>query len=410
LVASRFIDFAASGRSASNDDGMLTTLLTSALLSLALEPVPPRCLDTLRASRSGQRISAAAWSQLDGVTVDTTVLRLLDAQPEVRLTFWDYLAVMVDDERVTDGRAAMARNRTTIDSLTARSTVPVNVLAAIWGVESNFGTGIGGYDVLRSLSTLACVGRRQTFFRSELLAALRIIDRGDMTRDRFRGSWAGAFGQTQFMPGSFEWRAVDFDGDGKRNVIENVGDALASSANYLEQAGWVAGLPWGIEVRVPSKPQKGDGKLAAALWSTAGVTRVDGSPLVSGAIARAVPLRLLSPTGPNGPQFLVTKNYDMIRRYNASDRYALAVAHLSDRLGGGGAFVTPWPTDDGGLTRAERRELQQLLRARGHDVGRPTALLTPAIYDAVRKEQERLGQPVNSRPGQKLLNALRTKP
>jgi lytic murein transglycosylase len=349
---------------------------------------------------------------LDSVTVDGDVLRQLDAQPEFRLPVWDYVAVMADQERVDDGVSAMRAQRAVLDGVVARYRVDAETLAALWGVESNFGRGTGAFPVLRSLATLGCRGRRQGYFRNELFAALRIVQRGDILPAEFRGSWAGAFGQTQFMPGAFEGRAVDFDGDGRRDLIGNAGDALASAANYLRAAGWIPGLPWGVEVRLPPSvdPRADGGRRATRtleVWRARGVTRVDGRALDTWGPALATRAALFAPAGRTGPVFLVTRNFVAIFRYNASESYTLAIAHLSDRLRGSGALVTAWPTDDPGLSRADRRELQTLLQRRGHTIGTVDGLLTPLTKTAIRAEQARLGEPVTGRPGQKLLRTLR---
>lgn len=371
------------------------------------------CLAKIRAAPQARRVTAETWERhTTDLTLDPRVLRELGAQPEVRLPVWDYLAVMADDERIEDGKRLMAEHRTLLDTLEEKYDVDRHILTAIWGIESDFGRGTGGYDVLRSLGTLSCSGRRQAYFRRELLAALRIVQAGHVDAERFRGSWAGAFGQTQFMPGTFEWLAVDHDGDGRRDVLGNVGDALASTANFLRTVRWRDGALWGIEVRLPSASfgTRSEGrrvKRTLATWVTRGVTRVDGSPLVRPQLPAATLAGLLVPAGSRGPAFLVFHNFDVIHRYNASEVYALAVAHLSDRLRGGAPFVTPWPTDDLGLSRADRRELQRLLAQRGHEVGPPTAVLTPQVLAAVRAEQRRLGHEVTGRPGQRLLSALR---
>lgn len=376
-----------------------------------------RCLQRLRVSRRGRRITPATWTALNGVRPDSGVLAQLDAQPEFTLPVWDYVAVMADDERVHDGLQQLATHRVIFDSVARRFHVDAETVAAVWGIESNFGRGMGTLPVLRSLATLACAGRRQKYFRGELIAALEIVQAGHIAPARFLGSWAGAFGQTQFMPGVFWWRAVDYDGDGRRDLMDNTGDALASTANYLHQAGWVAGMPWGIEVRIP------DGDSAAAFthgegrrvrrplreWMARGVTRVTGAPLAATASDSALQAGFFAPAGAGGPAFLVTSNFSAIFSYNAAESYALAIAHLSDRLRGGGAFQRPWPTDDPGLSRADRRELQTLLIGRGYAIGRIDGLLAPVTRAAVRTEQERLGQPATGRPGQRLLAALRAK-
>ncbi len=376
-----------------------------------------RCLTALRASRSARRITAATWQHLRNVRPDSQVLAQLDAQPEFRLPIWDYTAVMVDQQRIDDGVALMAQHRDMFDAISRRYSVDASVLAAVWGVESNFGRGTGTFSVLHSLATLSCAGRRQRYFRGELIAALRIVQAGHIAPEAFTGSWAGAFGQTQFMPGVFWGRAVDFDGDGRKDLMTNSADALASAANYLSRAGWRSGLPWGIEVRLPVGPDgspfdsRGQGRRVRrplSAWLARGLLRADGTPLIQAPSDSTLAVGLFVPAGMQGPAFLVTSNFEAVYRYNAAESYTLAILHLSDRLQGGGAFVTPWPTDDPGLSRADRRELQTLLIGRGHRIGAVDGLLNPATRAAVRLEQQRLSHPPTGRPGQKLLVALRS--
>ena len=376
-----------------------------------------QCLATLRASRRAHVITPATWSALRDVRPDTAVLAHLNTQPEFTLPVWDYVAVMADSERVRDGLRLLDEHRETFDAVSRRYGVDAATVAAVWGIESNFGRGTGTFSVLRSLATLSCAGRRQSYFRGELLAALRIVQAGHIPAERFVGSWAGAFGQTQFMPGVFWWRAVDFDGDGRRDLMDNTGDALASTANYLRGAGWRAGLPWGFEVRLPDSgsapfPIAGEGRRVRrtlATWSARGVTRVNGEALAKTAADSTIEAGLFLPAGLAGPRFLVTRNFSAVFSYNAAESYALAIVHLSDRLRGGGGFSRGWPTDDPGLSRADRRELQTLLLARGHAIGAVDGLLTPQTRSAVVEEQHRLGQPATGRPGQRLLAALRAK-
>jgi lytic murein transglycosylase len=371
-----------------------------------------QCLRSMQQTRTGRRITAATWSVLTGVRTDSTVLQQLGAQPEFRLPIWDYVAVMADQERVDDGKRLLATHGATFDAVAARFGVDPFTVAAVWGIESNFGRNVGAFNVLRSLATLSCNGRRQSYFRGELSAALLIVQAGHIPADQFMGSWAGAFGQTQFMPGIFWGRAIDFDGDGRRDLMASVPDALASTANYLKLAGWRSSLPWGIEVRVPESvvvPPGGRGaRSTLRAWHARGVSRVDGSSLLAGGVDTSLSAGLLMPAGRAGPTFLVTQNFEAIYRYNAAVSYALAIAHLSDRLRGAGPIVTPWPTDDGGLSRAERRELHAMLLQRGHAVGPVDAFLTPSIRTAVRHEQQQANQPVTGRPGQRLLTTLRT--
>jgi lytic murein transglycosylase len=371
-----------------------------------------RCLAAIRASPQGQRLTADTWERhARGVQPDPRVIAQQQAQPEFSLPIWDYLAVMVDDERIADGRRLRVEHRETLEAIEQRFRVDPAVVTAIWGIESNFGRGTGSFDVLRSLATLGCHGRRQTYFRGEFLAALRAVQKGDVDGDRFLGSWAGAFGQVQFMPGSYEWLAVDFDGDGRRDILHNEADALASAANFLHRRGWRYGAPWGVEVRMPEGLNvRGEGRRVQrtiATWAARGLRRVDGTRLVSAELPSTARAGLHLPSGRDGPAFLVLHNFNVIYRYNASEAYTLAIAHLADRLRGGAPFATPWPTDDLGLSRAERRELQRLLAALGHDVGAPTGVLTPQTRAAVKEEQQRLGHEPTGRPGQRLLQALR---
>ena len=370
-----------------------------------------RCLADLRASRAARTITADTWDRhLGMVQRDANVLASLNAQPEFKLAIWDYFAVMADDERILDGRQMLRDHAALFRDLERTYGVDPAVVVAIWGIESDYGRGRGGRPVVHSLATLSCEGRRQGYFRGELLAALRILQRGDITPERFTGSWAGAFGHTQFMPGTFEWLAVDHDGDGRRDVMDNVGDALASTANFLRRAGkWQAGSSWGHEVVVPPDfNTRGTGRqvqATLAAWRARGVRPVDSTRAHRfPATARA---SLLLPSGVRGPAFLVFQNFRAVFRYNAAESYALAIVHLADRIRGHGPLATPWPTDDLGLSRANRRELQSLLGARGHAVGSPTAVLTPAVIAAVRTEQGRLGQAITGRPGQRLLEELR---
>jgi lytic murein transglycosylase len=379
------------------------------------DPVPA-CLRTLQASPRGKRISASTWqAHTRDLTLDKRVLAQLNAQPEFKLPIWDYMAVMVDDERIADGHRMMITHRAMLDTIYQRTQVEPAVLLALWGIESNFGRGLGSYSVLQSLATLSCAGRRQSYFRGEFFAALRIVQAGHVSPSSFSGSWAGAFGHTQFMPGTFEWLAVDYDGDGRKDVLGNIGDALASAANFLRNAKWKADMPWGVEVKLPrvngtpfSTAREGRRtKRPLSTWNARGVTRMDGSPLITGPLTASTPAALITPSGVDGPAFLVFANFDALYRYNAAESYTLAIAHLADRIAGRPPLIAAWPTNDLGLSRAERRELQTLLAKRGHDIGQPTGYLTSATILAIKAEQERLGRPITGRPGQIILELLR---
>ena len=367
-----------------------------------------RCLDQLRAPARAAKVQDEAFTRFtQGLQPDMSVIEKLNYQPEFKLPIWDYLAALVDDERVADGQARLAEHAEVLARVQQRHGVDPATVVAVWGVESNFGRNFGSYPLVQALGTLSCYGRRQAFFRGEFYAALRILQSGDIAPERLVGSWAGAFGHTQFMPSTFERLAVDGDGDGRRDLIDNTADALASTANFLKRAGWQAGQPWGFEVSLPEGfNASGEGrrsKRPISEWVARGLRRVDGSALPQD----LGPAGLLLPAGPQGPAFLVFKNFDALYSYNAAESYGLAIAHLSDRLRGAGPFTTPWPTDDAGLSRAERRELQGLLVLRGHDIGAIDGALGERSRAAIRIEQQRLGQEATGRGGQKILRALR---
>lgn len=366
------------------------------------------CLAGLRAEAQAKGVSVATYdAHTASLVPDMAVIGFLDAQPEFVTPIWDYLAALVDAERVDDGRAMLLEWAPVLAQLEVRYGVDPATVVAVWGVESNYGRNFGGRPLLSSLSTLSCFGRRQGFFRGEFFTTLKIIQEGHVAPERLTGSWAGAFGHTQFMPSTFMRLAVDFDGDGRRDLVDSVPDALASTANFLRRAGWRSDLPWGFEVRLPrGMDVSGAGrrnKQPVSDWAARGVRRVDGAPLPAG----MTPAALLLPAGKDGPAFLVTRNFDALYSYNAAESYGLAIAHLADRLRGGAVFATPWPTDDPGLSRAERRELQLLLLARGHDIGAADGMIGARTREALRLEQAAFGLPVDGRAGQRMLQALR---
>ncbi|MCU0958019.1 MAG: lytic murein transglycosylase [Hydrogenophaga sp.] len=371
------------------------------------DPEFQRCLSQLRgpAQQAGVRAETFERHTRDLVP-DMSVIDRLNHQPEFRMPIWDYLSGLVDEERVQEGRALLARHAEVLRRVEQRYGVDAATVVAVWGVESNFGQTFGRYPLVQALGTLSCHGRRQAYFRGEFYATLRILQAGHIAPDRLQGSWAGAFGHTQFMPSTFERLAVDFDGDGKANLMDSIPDALASTAHFLQKAGWQTGQPWGFEVRLPAGTNTtNEGrrtKRPMSEWTARGLRRVDGSPLPASGSAG-----LMTPAGAQGPAFLVLRNFDALFSYNAAESYGLAIAHLADRLRGGGPFATPWPTDDPGLSRAERRELQGLLVLRGHDIGAVDGMLGDRSRAAIRIEQERLGHEVDGRGGQKILRALR---
>lgn len=367
------------------------------------------CMAGLREPAQAAGVESSAFDRYAlGVTPDMTVLPLLDRQPEFTTAIWDYLAGLVDQKRVDDGRAMMAKYASTLSQVQSRFAVDPATVTAVWGVESDFGRINGRRPLLVSLGTLSCFGRRQAYFRSEFFELLKIAQRGDVAVDDLKGSWAGAFGQTQFMPSTYNRMAVDFDGDGRRDLVRSAPDALASTANYLLKSGWREGQPWGYEVKLPAgfdSAQAGrKNRKALSQWQAQGIRRVDGQSIP---LEPDTPAAVLLPAAANGPAFLVFRNFDAIYGYNAAESYALAIALLSDRLRGGSGLRTPWPTDDPGLSRADRVELQRLLLKRGHAIGTPDGVLGTASRAAIQQEQQRLGMTVDGRAGQKLLKALR---
>ena len=366
------------------------------------------CMQQLRSEAVTKGVALATFDQHAAALVpDMAVVGFLDAQPEFVTPIWDYMAGLVDAERVADGRAMLERWADVLARVENQYSVDAATVAAVWGVESNFGRNFGRRPLLTSLSTLSCFGRRQAFFRGEFFTTLKIIQDGHVAPERLLGSWAGAFGHTQFMPSTFMRLAVDFDGDGRRDLVDSVPDALASTANFLKRAGWRSDLDWGFEVVLPKAfDTAGAGrrnKQTMQQWAARGVKRVDGSALP----ATVTPAGLLLPAGAAGPAFLVTRNFDALYSYNAAESYALAIAHLADRLRGGVSFIAPWPTDDAGLSRAERREVQTLLLARGHDIGEPDGMIGARTREALKHVQGELGLAADGRAGQVVLQALR---
>lgn len=370
------------------------------------------CLANLRSQAIAAGVSGTTYDRYtQNLTPDYSVIDKLNYQPEFSTPIWDYLSGLVDEERVELGKQKLAQYRDVLNRASQTYGVPPETIVAVWGVESNFGDISGKYPLLQALGTLSCEGRRQSYFRTEFFATMRILQRGDLTEDQLKGSWAGAFGHTQFMPSTYERLAVDFDGDGRRDLVSSTVDALASTANFLNKAGWQAGMPWGFEVKVPQGMSiDGEGrrsKKALSSWSARGVTRIDGSPLVQGALSSGTSAGLMAPAGVNGPVFLVFKNFDAIYSYNAAESYGLAIAHLSDRLKGARPFATSWPTDDPGTSRAERREIQQFLINRGYDIGAVDGLIGDKTRVAIRQEQTRLGLNPTGRAGQQILRSFR---
>lgn len=365
-----------------------------------------QCLPAVRIQALAKGVLGATFDRATAdLEPDPSVIEAMNNQPEFKTPIWDYLAALVDEERIADGRAKLAQWDVPLARAEETFGIDRHTLVAVWGVESDYGKSLGRRPLVRSLATLSCNGARQGYFRGELIAALHILQSGDIHADALVGSWAGAFGQTQFMPSTFQRTAIDFDGDGKRNIVGSVPDVLGSTANYLKRAGWVSGTSWGTEIRLPNGfagRSNRRNKQPLAHWSALGITRLDGKPLAGAGTAA-----LLMPAGTDGPAFLVFKNFDAIYAYNAAESYALAVAHLADRLRGAAPFSVAWPTDDRGLSRAERREVQELLIKLGYPIAAPDGRIGPRTLAAIKEFQTKSGLAQTPRAGGKLLEALR---
>ena len=359
-----------------------------------------------RTSARADGISDATLrTAFDNVQFLPRVIELDRAQPEFTRTVWDYLDNTVTAQRVALGQDKLMQVRTEADAAARRYGVPPTILVAIWGMESNYGGNYGSTPTIDALATLGFEGRREDWARQQLLAALKILDKGDIDRDHMIGSWAGAMGQTQFLPSNFLAYAVDADGDGRRDIWGSMADVMASTANFLARSGWQAGKPWGVEVRLPTGFDYGRADTAvrqsSTQWATEGVRAVNGQPLPEFADGS-----ILLPAGARGPAFLVGPNFRAILRYNNSTSYALAVSLLAQRLAGGADVQSPWPRDLAALSRSQMIELQTALNQRGFASGAPDGVMGPATREGVRSYQRSVGVPADGYPSAELLQRL----
>jgi membrane-bound lytic murein transglycosylase B len=372
----------------------------------ALQQRFARWVANFRATARAEGISEATLRvAFDNAHYLPRVVELDRAQPEFTSTVWEYLDSAVTPQRVALGQDRLLQVRGEADAAAARYGVPPSVLVAIWGMESNYGGNYGNIPTIDALTTLGFEGRREDWARRELLAALKILDNGDIDRGHMIGSWAGAMGQTQFLPSNFLAYAVDADGDGRRDIWGSMADVMASTANFLSRSGWQADKPWGVEVRLPTGFDYGRADTAvrqsAAQWAAEGLRTVDGQPLPELADGT-----ILLPAGARGPAFLVGSNFRAILRYNNSTNYALAVGLLAQRLSGGPGVQAPWPRDLAVLTRSQLLELQTALNQRGFAGGAPDGVMGPATREALRRYQRSVGLPADGYPSAELLQRL----
>ncbi|XKF32613.1 lytic murein transglycosylase [Alicycliphilus denitrificans] len=351
----------------------------------------------IRAQTVDATLARAQWQ--------SRVVELDRAQPEFTRPPWAYLDSAVSPQRVAQGRAQRRLHAAALAAAEQRHGVPASVITAIWGMESNYGRNFGSFSAVDALATLAYDGRRRDWARGELLAALRIVDRGEIAADALVGSWAGAMGHTQFLPSVYLAYAVDADGDGRRDIWGSVADVTASTANFLAHSGWKSGQPWGVEVRLPPGFDYARAELGvrqdSEAWAAEGVRGIDGEalPQLPGA-------SILTPAGARGPAVLVGPNFRALLRYNNSVNYALAVGLLARQIEGGTGLVASWPRDLPALSRSETRTLQELLNARGLGAGTPDGVAGPATRAGVRRYQQSLGLPADGYATHELLRRL----
>lgn len=347
-----------------------------------------------------------------GITPDPEVIKLDRSQPEFTRPVWEYLNGAVSDLRLKNGIKKIVEHQETLEQIESTYNVDHQVIIAIWGMESGYGHFTGNKKVIRSLATLAYEGRRSKFAKEQLIAALKILENGDIKASEMTGSWAGAMGQTQFIPTTYLALAVDFDGDGHRNIWTSVPDALASTANYLQRSGWNYKQTWGHEVKLPKHfdyAQTDIGtKKTVADWANLGVTLLNGQDLPPS--EHKLNAAIILPTGANGPAFIVYPNFFAILKYNNSTSYALAVSLLADGFKGKSTKIkASWPVNDKPLSRTERTELQTLLNLHGYNAGHPDGIIGANTRQAMRAYQQSIGVAADGYPSHTLLNTLRNK-
>ena len=401
----------AMGLSACSTGGSAPQTRSSAAPGPGFRPVPNAGYDAwvsaFRGRATAQGISEATLSRaFQGAGFLPGVVERDRNQTEFKRSLEDYLAIAASDERVSKGRAAKSRHNGVLSDLEGRYGVPAEVTTAVWGLESFYGERRGSIPVISAVSTLAYDGRRGSFFEKQLVAALKILQNGDITPERMTGSWAGAMGHTQFIPTSYLAFAVDYTGDGRRDIwSDDPSDALASAAAYLNRSGWVNGQPWGVEVALPegfSPSLLGRDKTRSpASWGELGVRDMEG---------RRVPdygnASVIAPAGIGSPAFMTFRNFTVITRYNNAESYVIGVGHLSDRLRGGGPLRGSFGPDAQGMTLEDRKELQRRLTAKGFDTEGSDGVIGPKSEAAIRAYERSVGRPETGQPSLELLRAL----
>ena len=369
-----------------------------------------RWIDGFRGRARAQGINSRVFDQaFRGVRYNTSVIQKDRNQSEFTKQIWDYLDSAANPVRVQDGQRMLRRHSRTLNAIERRYGVEKEVVLAVWGMESSYGDRRGTLPVIDSLATLAFDGRRGKFFESQLVAALKILQSGDVTPSLMKGSWAGAMGHTQFIPTSYLAYAVDFTGDGKRDIwSDDPTDALASTAAYLKRFGWTKGQPWGVEVQVPRGFSMGrakrSNKAMPSYWATQGVVDMQGQ-----AIPDYGQASIMLPAGTQGAAFMVFDNFRVIERYNNADAYVIGVGHLSDRIKGGPPIQASWPRGYNPLSFDEKKDLQRRLKRKGFDIEKIDGLIGPNTVGAIRAYQTSIGVKADGYPSKKVLEYLRSR-
>ncbi|MCF6273793.1 MAG: lytic murein transglycosylase [Rhodobacteraceae bacterium] len=393
---------------------MLSRSLASGIFLLLTANLPVAAQEKFIAWQQGFKAQAVAEgidprlfdTAFANISLNRSVIEADRFQPEFSKPIWAYLDSAVSPSRIREGRQNHRRLRGLLRRIENRYKVDSEVITAIWGLESNYGGNRGSIYTIEALATLAFDGRRARYGERQLIAALKILQAGDVSQRNMRGSWAGAMGHTQFIPTSFLALAVDWDGDGRRNIWgENPADALASAANYLHENGWVRGQPWGVEVILPEGFDYAladiNNRQSAQQWQRLGVRRADGGQLPDYSDAA-----LLLPAGAGNPVFAVYKNFRVIQRYNNSVSYAISVGNLSDRIGGGSGFIVPWARNAAELSRDQIIDLQTKLTARGFSTGGTDGIAGAKTRTAIIAFQQSIGIEVDGFASQSLLARL----
>lgn len=359
-----------------------------------------------RALSQGISAQVFDWA-FRGVTFNPEIVAKDRNQSEFKREIWDYLDSATSPVRVKNGQEALRRHRRALDRIEAHYGVEKEIVTAVWGMESTYGERLGDLPLIQSLATLAYDGRRGKFFESQLVAALKILQSGDVRPESMTGSWAGAMGHTQFIPTSYLAYAVDFTGDGKRDIwSEDPTDALASTAAYLKRFGWTKGQPWGVEVRLPRGFSAGAAKRNTmkmpSQWAAQGVVGLTG---------RAVPdygrASILLPAGLQGPAFMIFDNFAVIERYNNSTAYVMGVGHLADRIRGGPEIQAAWPRGYNPLTFDQKMEMQERLQRKGYGIEKIDGIIGPNTVKAIRAFQQSVGVTPDGLPSQEFLALLK---